>query len=357
MQINDDPGLLEKMICDMNNCEELYKPTNYWAYYQRTFLPELKKYGLRNFRCRQGSILTSFGATDNAIKVILQPTSKIRGLRRIANFFNRFIGYLPFFEFSISEIDPKMVCPYFYWYVKDKFRRVGLDLDKSPTSEYGNPEDLIEINGGFWTTAHLQNCSIFVDAIQHIKLSDNSVICELGPGMGRNIEIMAHLYETATFLLFDIPPQLYISYQYLQAVFPSRVINYRQATAIADPQKDIEKYAGKIILLPSWKFPEWSKIKVDLFWNSASFQEMEPNVVKNYLSLVLRMSPHWIYINALPEGNYWGEWKPGRGGTKEPVDEKCYIDCLDKFYSLYCTYYTDYFLRNKNYKSYLFEKK
>ena len=175
--------------------------------------------------------------------------------------------------------------------------------------------------------------------------------------MGRNIEIMAHLFEYATFLIFDIPPQLYVAHEYLQAVFPSRLIKYDKANLISEPEKEVEKYKGKIILLPSWKLPEWSKIKIDLFWNSASFQEMEPDVVKNYLNLVVRMSPQWIYINALPGGNYWGKWKPGRGGTKQPVEEKYYIDNLEKYYYLFCTYDTDYFLREKDYKSYVFKKK
>ena len=142
MQVNDDPKLLNNMMDDMNNCEELYRATNYWVHYQKTFLQELLKYGLRDFRRRKGSILTSFGATDNAIKVILKPKSKIRGLGKIAAILNQFIERLPFYELSISGFDPKMVCPYFFWYVRDKFKKVGLDLEKCPTTMYGNPEDL-----------------------------------------------------------------------------------------------------------------------------------------------------------------------------------------------------------------------
>ena len=58
-------------------------------------------------------------------------------------------------------------------------------------------------------------------------------------------------------------------------------------------------------------------------------------MVRNYLRLVKRMAPRWISIMAMPGGNYWGEWKPGKGGTKEPVVSSIYFDGLAPEYA--CT--------------------
>jgi len=100
--------------------------------------------------------------------------------------------------------------------------------------------------------------------------------------------------------------------------------------------------------------PAWANCKTNVFWNSASFQEMEPDVVLNYLELVKHMAPEWVYINALPGGNFWGEWHPGQGGTKQPVLDKYYFQGLGELYKLSALYDTDYLLRAPRYKSYVF---
>ena len=43
---------------------------------------------------------------------------------------------------------------------------------------------------------------------------------------------------------------------------------------------------GHIHLFGNWQFPVLRGHKVDLFWNCQSFQEMEPEVVANYTSIV-----------------------------------------------------------------------
>ena len=91
--------------------------------------------------------------------------------------------------------------------------------------------------------------SMFIDTVPDIKFSNSMVFCELGPGLGRNIEILAKLYERATFLMFDIPPQLYVSSQYLSAVFKDRVLGYEVFSSIfPDKNGNIPDCAkGKII--------------------------------------------------------------------------------------------------------------
>ena len=44
------------------------------------------------------------------------------------------------------------------------------------------------------------------------------------------------------------------------------------------------------------------KGKIDLFVNFISFQEMEPEVVKNYLLKVINLKPKYILLRNLREG-------------------------------------------------------
>ncbi len=358
-QVNDNFPLLEKMMIDLKNADNFYQPTNYWAVYEKIFLPELKKKGLKDFRRRRRSVLGSFGATDIDLHAVVDISTPFSRINRIAGqMLNGYIERSKIISVNPFGINPGFVTSYFHEYVRQKMERINLSINNCPTSLYGNPEDIVNINGNYWSLMHLQYCVILADFLTFSPINDGDVVLELGTGMGRNVEVMAHLFPKSTFFVVDIPPQLYVANQYLQSVFGSRVVTYQDAVELfPDDNNSLpEGLRGKIIILPTWRMPAWSKLKLDLFWNSASFQEMEPDVVKNYLQLACSMSPGWIYINALPHGNYWREWKPGVGGTKLPVKDDIYFDTLKEFYTLHQLYNTDYFLRTKDYKSYIFKR-
>lgn len=184
------------------------------------------------------------------------------------------------------------------------------------------------------------------------------VFCELGSGIGRVPEILANQFGDATFLLFDIPPQVYVQHQYLSTVFGDRVVHYKDLSQWSFGEDLLDRVKGKIVVAPSHFFPifaEWCN--ADVFWNSASFQEMEPHVARNYLELAVKMNCSGIYINALPAGNFWGINHGASGGTLEPVTEDDYFDVLLPQYDLTATYCTDYLLRDNGYVSYIFDKK
>lgn len=351
-QVEDDPALLTEMMSAARRADAIYQATNYWAFLERSFLPELSRVGLTDFRRRERSVLSSFGATD----LIPRSTLRVRAGRassRASHLLARVMRALPIVEVANGTFPPEEFTPYFYRLVAEKFSRAGLTLAACPTTRVGSPEDVHLIDGGDWSLAHLQICTIFADAVRFIPHPADGVFCELGPGLGRQAEVWARLFPRATILLFDIPPQLYVCHQYLRAVFGTRVVDYRQAVAL-EPTGDgrlPEGVEGRIVMLPSWRLPAWTRCRIHLFWNSASFQEMEPHVAQNYLQLVLAMNPSWVYLNTIPEGNYWGEWRPGRGGTKLPVTDEVLRRAVEDRCELVAEYDTDYFLRPNDHRS------
>lgn len=355
-QVPDDPSLLDRMMADLRLSDELYRPTNYWAYYERHFLPELQKQGLRDFRRRHRSVLTAFGATDLRPKGTIEVSRAIPGSARIASGLNRLVAAVPGLSLGIWGSEPDWPTIYFYFQTKEAFARAGLDLSQCGMSTRGNPEDCVEIDGANWSLAHLQYCAMAVDALARIRLPEAPVICELGTGLGRNLEVFARLYPEATLLAFDIPPQLYVANQYLASVFGNRVLSYPDASLLVPEDGLPASAAGRIVILPTWRLPAWSTVKIDLFWNSASFQEMEPHVVLNYLRLFKSMKPAWVYINALPKGNYWGPTDGKIGGTLAPVGDNLYGEGLGAEYVERTRYPTNYFLRDRDYVSYVYRR-
>lgn len=357
-QVPDEPALLSAMMSDMEKADELYRPTKYWMYAEDRLLPELRSRGLHDFRRRKNSVLIYFWATDLKIGGAIRHRFIKKPFVAVADFLNWLFTRTDILTVGLSKpINNDDITPYFFTHVRRKFMLAGLDIKKAGMNMVGNPEDLVKIDGALWSMYHLQHCSMVADAARYIPFSNKMVFCELGQGLGRTAQVLAQLYEDATFILFDIPPQLYVCNQYLKSIFKSRVIDYKEAIKL-DPKKSstLKKIKGKIVVLPSWKMPEWQNIKVSIFWNSASFQEMEPHVAVNYLNIVKKMKPDWIYINALPNGNTSSP-KAGERATREPVYDKYYIETLKDKFSLDKRYETDYFLTYAPYFSYIFKKK
>ena len=63
-----------------------------------------------------------------------------------------------------------------------------------------------------------------------------------------------------------------------------------------------EKQKGKIFIFGNWKIPELANLNCDLFWNSGSFQEMEPHVVLNYLKYVNQQTVKYATLTELMTG-------------------------------------------------------
>jgi putative sugar O-methyltransferase len=166
-------------------------------------------------------------------------------------------------------------------------------LDQLSASTVGNPEDVFTANGNTYTTSVLQYYILYAYCCQYMKFDSIRTIMELGCGSGKQIEVMRTLHPHLCFYLFDIPPQLYVCEQYLSAVFPGSVVSYRETREMAELTEPRE---GKIYLFGTWKLPDLERAHWDLFWNSASFQEMEPDLVLNYLSFVNRLTREYVFL-------------------------------------------------------------
>src|SRR5205814_9938135 len=88
-QVSDDAALLTEMMDDLRANDALFQPTNYWTYYQSRFLPELRKYGLENFRRRKNSVLNAFAAGDRLYRPRVKLRKMFRGSERISRIIDR----------------------------------------------------------------------------------------------------------------------------------------------------------------------------------------------------------------------------------------------------------------------------
>ncbi len=76
----------------------------------------------------------------------------------------------------------------------------------------------------------------------------------------------------------------------------------------------------------NWQFPLLKGYEFDIFWNAASFGEMEPHVVMNYLSYVSG-KVEWIYLLQARKG------KEGSAdsGVEKPITFEDYNKMLSGY--------------------------
>jgi len=335
MQISDDPELLKLMLEDTSESPDFYKPTNYWALYEKKFLPELEKYGLHDFRRRKSSILSSFGATDlsNSLGQIDLFKNRI--------FNNRITRKIPLWSKLLSFQNTLLnkTFPVTSAYKVEEFERMFYELSRMygkesgarPIEEFeaslaGNPEQVIKIGPRAYTISILWFYLQYAYCCNFLNFDNIEIMTELGGGAGKQVEVIKKLHPDTCFLLFDIPPQLYVCEQYLSSIFPNDVISYRDTKHMDSLPEDRK---GKIFIFGNWKFPILEKTPIDLFWNATSFQEMEPDVVANYLKFV-NETARAVYLLEAMEGKEVAS-KEGSHGVLKQTTMEDYQKGLENF--------------------------
>jgi putative sugar O-methyltransferase len=324
VQVRENPKLLDLMLQDMNSASYLYKPTNYWQNYVKFFQHELKLHGLHDFRRRKNSVLATFGGNDidpihyvaYTPESIFPPTTKkfvrmlLRFLLRKKSFENQ-LAKIAQFYFGLNLNELRCL---FYEYAKLYGEQNGAKpISNLSASTVGNPENVVTINSNSYTDSFLYHYVEYAYCCKFINFESIESIMELGSGAGTQVEILKKLYPHLTFYLFDIPPQLYVCEQYLTELFPESVISYKETRELKSIPQNTK---GKIFFLGPWKLPQLEDFRYDLFWNDASLQEMEPEIVLNYLKFVNQQAK-FAYMNERMEGTTLVQKKGQQGVLKQ----------------------------------------
>ena len=110
--------------------------------------------------------------------------------------------------------------------------------------------------------------------------------------------------------------------EHMQTGLDMQVVDYIH-TRTMKKIDDIQK--GKIHIFPNWMIEIAAGVEIDLFWNAASFQEMEPETVKSYLGYVQHAKN--IYLMQAMYGQSQAV-QPGLGGVLQKTQLPHYFDYL-----------------------------
>jgi len=128
----------------------------------------------------------------------------------------------------------------------------------------------------------------------------------------------------------DIPPLAYVATRYLQEVFgPTNIATYEQTRTmdVIDLRELRKQY--RAVVLGSWQLPRVVG-SAELFVNFISFQEMEPDVVKNYAHHVQRLTTKYVLLRNSVSGKNVATTRD-EIGVAVPVVRADYITAFDAF--------------------------
>ena len=290
--------LLNLMLEDMEKQNPLYKPTAFWKNRSKLIIDEIEHYDIKDFRKltrTRHSFVPGYSAVEYFINKdkydpIIAKFNKIVSDKRFVTRLQRvFTGessaFCDFRVLKSSNIDKK---PY---------------LDKISESKVGNPIEQHTFENRNFSRSFL-NYTLGLSFLKKtVDTSNIKTVMEIGGGFGTLGEILLGDNRNNIFYInADIPPVGFISSYYLQEVFGKDTIATYENTknlTILDIDKLKKQY--KAINLCSWQVPNL-KGNIDLFVNFISFQEMEPNIVKNYCYYIEKLKPQYILLRNIEEG-------------------------------------------------------
>ncbi|PPR79921.1 MAG: hypothetical protein CFH01_00130 [Alphaproteobacteria bacterium MarineAlpha2_Bin1] len=331
--LEDDKNLLNLILKDSSKCSSEYMPSNFWRFHQDQSIEDLINGSIFKL-CSEESIpwLVSMGAVDERPKI---DTSRFYKLQNI-NEFNQGNSASSFIT-DLMHRYPDWAINFYNTSLNDlretAFRIAKLygeskkaqPIEKINIENIGYPQDRFKIGNCHYTYNSLIKYMNYSYCNNYFNFNRNCTLVELGAGIGKQIYIIKTLHPKVSFLNFDLPIQLYCCEQYLKKLFRSDLISYRETRE----WKKIPKLSpGKVYMLGSWQFPLLTSYKFDLFWNSASFQEMEPEIVENYLNII-RNSTDYIYLNQNMSGMPTGE--KGTLRVLNATTEKTYFESLNSY--------------------------
>lgn len=252
----DYHNLLRNMLLDMEQAPPCFQPTNFWKFIIPAIVRDLQQYGFEAFRST--STATSLWAAAGKLE-------------------DEQVHYITFLS---NDNDEK--APHIRGFSENLTGRLF------PPFKFGDRN---------YTPTSLSYLKGLAFLKKHVDTSIIKNVIEIGGGYGCLGEILLKSTPEQIFYVnVDIPPISAVATYYLQSVFGKDVIlDYSQSSVmeILDIEEIRKKYRGMVIC--PWQLPK-IKGSFELAVNYVSFQEMEPEVVKNYVTYLNSMTSHYVLM-------------------------------------------------------------
>lgn len=279
---------LNDLLEDMNQADSKYSPTQFWKNASQAIVQEVRSSGFRDFKSHHSALMNF---VPSYAKSRERPSRLLEAMREMHLFpdgkmVKRLSDYLGGRQQALA--DYRVAC------AASPMRSTFFEIGESAIGE----GRLHNINGVDFSKASLNYLRGLAFLQQSPGYSQDSTksFLEIGGGFGSLGEIALKNGDENRYLNIDIPPVLPFSTYYLKSVFGPHVIqsyaNTRQFKKI-EIAECFSQFKGAT--LPAWQLP-LLRGTVDCFVNFVSFQEMEPDIVHNYINLVSPLTRKYVLL-------------------------------------------------------------
>ncbi len=198
-------------------------------------------------------------------------------------------------------------------------------------STLGEPLEQLDIDGRLYSRSLLNYLRALVFLKRNVDCSGLRSVLEIGGGFGSLGEILLKCPEQGMFYMdVDIPPVAYVATRYLQELFgEASVASYDVTRDWETISLDALRRDFRAAVLCPWQLPRL-RGSFDLFANFHSFQEMEPDIVRNYAGCVSPLVSRHLLLRNSGVGKRVAS-KPGEVGVFEPTLRADYLDAFPDF--------------------------
>jgi putative sugar O-methyltransferase len=266
---------LANMLKGMETADSAFKPTNFWSSGLPSIMKDIDELGVETFRDHPSAAffyvpvyasntLRSYGRFVLPIANNLPARKKAKFMRRLTRSDRALADYRLMLATSVQG---------------------GLAIEGVSESDVGGGERF-DFDGRSFSRSMLNYMRALNLYKRHADGAQVTSILEIGGGYGTLGEILLKAVSDGFYVNVDIPPVAAVSTYYLQKVFGAdNVLTYTDAEQLDEIDLDALKSRYRAVVLCPWQLPK-IKGQVDMFANFMSFQEMEPDVVRNYIKLV-----------------------------------------------------------------------
>ncbi|NCC62104.1 MAG: putative sugar O-methyltransferase [Verrucomicrobiae bacterium] len=317
---------LNRSLQQMQEQNELYKPTAFWSGVALKIVDDIRMYGIDAFRSYQSSLgyfVPTYGMPGNSfspeqaesLKAVLQadlPQSK-KALLGLEQYLTGYTAAMANYRVLLAADDAS--------------RKPSLHAFSE--CDYGQPVEQFEFDGRRFSRSSLNYLLGLSLLKKHLRENEIHTVMEIGGGFGSLGEVLAAAdINRLRYIDIDIPPTSFVAQSYLtHALGADAVAGYAHTCSMDDIH--IEDLPRATVLC-SWQI-EKLRGAVDLFVNFISFQEMEPPVVRNYLNHAARLNAHWILLRNIREGKQIRKTS-NDVGVDQPILGNDYLDMLPGYH-------------------------
>ena len=315
---------LEKAFLEMDKKDPLYQSTSFWEKACRKISKNISGKGLSDFRKDRDNLyffVPTYGYPGNSFSQ--------DGLQGILELFPKDTSKKNFLALE-KYLNGELLALADYRVFKAANKKTDVfDLLKFSESSFGYPLEQFEIEGAKYSRSSLNYLlglsflkSIFPDFMP-------KTVLEIGGGFGTLGEILNQVpNQEIKYIDIDLPPVFYIASEYIRNACSLEKDEYMLSNL--DDSGDVIDISELPLFsfLPSWEIDNL-RGKIDLFVNFISFQEMEPDVCRNYLSVISSLDAEIILLRNMKEGKQ--KATKSEVGVKTPVLNEDYATFLPNY--------------------------